>query len=67
MIDNWIKRNWKKANREPVKNVDLWQRLHSATQCHQIDWQWVKGHSGHAENEIADSLANQGVDSASEG
>ena len=66
-IDNWIKRNWKKANREPVKNVDLWQRLHSATQCHQIDWQWVKGHSGHAENEIADSLANQGVDSASEG
>ncbi len=63
-IDNWIKRNWKRANREPVKNVDLWQRLHSATQRHKIDWQWVKGHNGHAENEIADSLANQGVDSA---
>jgi ribonuclease HI len=62
-IDNWIKRGWKKANKEPVKNVDLWQRLHAATQRHQIDWQWVKGHSGHVENEIADSLANQGIDS----
>jgi len=61
-IENWIKRGWKTANKEPVKNVDLWQRLHTATQKHQIDWQWVKGHSGHAENEIADSLANQGID-----
>ncbi|RKZ91858.1 MAG: ribonuclease HI [Candidatus Parabeggiatoa sp. nov. 1] len=61
-IENWIKRGWKTANKQPVKNVDLWQRLHTATQKHQIDWQWVKGHSGHAENEIADSLANQGID-----
>lgn len=61
-IENWIKRGWKKANKEPVKNIDLWQRLHAATQKHQIDWQWVRGHSGHAENEIADKLANQGVD-----
>ncbi len=62
-IENWIKRDWKKADKEPVKNVDLWQRLHAAIQRHQIDWQWVKGHSGHTENEIADSLANQGVES----
>jgi len=62
-IENWIKRDWKKADKEPVKNVDLWQRLHAAIQRHQIDWQWVKGHNGHTENEIADSLANQGVES----
>jgi DNA polymerase-3 subunit epsilon len=62
-IKNWIKRGWKTANKAPVKNVDLWQRLHAVTQRHQIDWQWVKGHSGHTENEIADSLANQGIDS----
>ncbi|KHD08966.1 ribonuclease H [Candidatus Thiomargarita nelsonii] len=62
-IENWIRRDWKKADKEPVKNVDLWQRLHAAIQRHQIDWEWVKGHSGHTENEIADSLANQGVES----
>jgi len=61
-IENWIKRDWKKADKEPVKNVDLWQRLHAAIQRHQIDWQWVKGHNGHTENELADSLANQGVE-----
>ncbi len=62
-IDNWIQQNWKKSNEEPVKNADLWQRLYSATQHHKINWQWVRGHSGHVENEIADSLANQGIDS----
>lgn len=62
-IDNWIKRGWKTANKEPVKNVDLWQRLYTATQRHQIDWQWVKGHNGHIENEMADKLANKGIES----
>jgi len=62
-VENWIKRDWKTTDKEQVKNVDLWQRLHAATQNHQVDWQWVKGHSGHAENEIVDSLASQGIDS----
>ena len=62
-ITNWIARDWKTADKKPVKNVDLWQRLHTATQRHTIDWQWVKGHDGHIENEIADDLANQGVES----
>jgi ribonuclease HI len=62
-VENWIKRDWKTADKEPVKNADLWQRLHTATQTHQVEWQWVKGHSGHTENEIVDSLANQGIDS----
>ncbi len=61
-ITNWIERGWKTADKKPVKNVDLWQRLHTATQQHEIDWQWVKGHDGHVENEVADDLANQGVD-----
>ncbi len=62
-ITNWIERGWKTADKKPVKNVDLWQRLYTATQQHKIDWQWVKGHNGHVENEIADDLANQGVNS----
>jgi len=62
-ITNWMQRGWKTANKEPVKNVDLWKRLHNVTQKHQVDWQWIKGHSGHRENEIADDLANQGIDS----
>lgn len=59
---NWKKRNWKTASKQPVKNVDLWQRLDSATQGHDIDWHWVKGHSGHPENERADELANEAID-----
>lgn len=61
-IDNWKKRGWKTANKKPVKNVDLWQQLDAEIQQHTIDWQWVKGHSGHRENEIADQLANKGID-----
>jgi len=61
-LPNWKKRNWKTAAKKPVKNVDLWQRLDSATQAHEIDWHWVKGHSGHDENELADQLANEAVD-----
>ncbi len=59
---NWKKRGWLTAARKPVKNADLWQRLDDACQDHEIEWCWVKGHSGHRENEIADALANQGVD-----
>ncbi|WP_105200561.1 MULTISPECIES: ribonuclease HI [unclassified Pseudoalteromonas] len=56
-IDNWKKRNWRTANKQPVKNVDLWQRLDAARTAHQVSWHWVKGHSGHDENEIVDDLA----------
>ena len=61
-MPNWKKRGWKTAAKKPVKNVDLWQRLDNVIDEHQIDWRWVKGHSGHRENEIADQLANQGID-----
>lgn len=61
-LPNWKKRGWKTAARKPVKNMDLWQKLDAAATRHRINWHWVKGHSGHRENEIADSLANIGVD-----
>jgi len=61
-IINWKKRNWKTAANKPVKNVDLWQRLESATSEHDVSWDWVRGHTGHVENEIADDLANKGID-----
>lgn len=61
-MDNWKSRGWKTAARKPVKNVDLWQRLDQAVSEHTIQWEWVKGHSGHPENELADALANQGID-----
>lgn len=61
-IVNWKKRGWKTANKKPVKNVDLWQSLDEEIQAHNIEWKWVKGHSGHRENEIADDLANLGID-----
>ncbi|CZF80439.1 Ribonuclease HI [Grimontia celer] len=56
-IHNWKKRGWKTADRKPVKNADLWQRLDTETQRHTVDWQWVKGHAGHPENERCDELA----------
>ncbi|MGV6807111.1 MAG: ribonuclease HI [bacterium] len=59
---NWKKRNWKSASKKPVKNQDLWRDLDALQQKHKVSWHWVKGHSGHRENEIADKLANKGID-----
>ena len=56
-IKNWQKNNWKTSAKKPVKNVDLWKALYEQTQRHEINWKWVKGHSGHAENERCDDLA----------
>jgi ribonuclease HI len=61
-LPNWKKRGWKTAAKKPVKNKDLWQQLESAAARHKITWHWIKGHSGHPENDIADSLANRGID-----
>ena len=61
-MPNWKARGWKTACKKPLKNVDLWQQLDQLVELHTIDWQWVKGHSGHTENEIADQLANRGID-----
>ena len=60
-LPQWKKRGWKTADKKPVKNVDLWQRLEAAASAHQVDWQWVRGHDGHAENERADQLAREGM------
>ena len=56
-VKGWKARGWKTASREPVKNVDLWQRLDSAAAAHKVDWRWVRGHDGHVENERVDKLA----------
>ena len=61
-IHNWKKNGWKTANKKPVKNKELWENLDSLTKSHTIDWQWIKGHSGHPENERADTLANLAID-----
>lgn len=61
-IEGWKKRGWRSASKKPVMNVDLWQQLDVLVQPHEISWQWVKGHSGHPENELADQLANKGID-----
>jgi ribonuclease HI len=61
-MPDWKKRGWKTAAKKPVKNVELWQRLDTATNSHQIKWHWVKGHSGDEGNEVADALANQAID-----
>lgn len=61
-MDNWKRRGWRTADRRPVKNEDLWRRLDAAARRHQVQWHWVKGHSGHRENELADELANQAID-----
>lgn len=61
-LPNWKKRGWKTSNKKPVKNVELWQLLEAEVLRHHITWHWVKGHSGHLENDIADELANLGID-----
>ena len=58
----WKKQGWKKTNRHAVKNIDLWQQLDGQINHHRVSWHWVKGHSGHPENEIADQLANRAID-----
>jgi ribonuclease HI len=63
-IHSWKVRGWTTADRKPVKNVDLWQRLDALREVHQVDWRWVKGHAGDPGNERADALANRGVDEA---
>jgi ribonuclease HI len=60
-IEGWKRRGWQTADRKPVKNVDLWQRLDAARSVHQVTWHWLRGHAGHAENEHADALARQGM------
>jgi len=61
-IHGWKARGWKTAAKEPVKNADLWRALDEARDRHQVKWLWVRGHSGHVENERADELARRGVD-----
>ena len=58
----WKARGWMTADKKPVKNQDLWQRLDTAVAKHDVEWHWVRGHTGHAENELADQLANKGID-----
>ena len=61
-MSDWKRRGWKTADRKPVKNVDLWQRLDDLVGKHRVSWHWVRGHTGHVDNERADSLANQAID-----
>ena len=61
-IHNWKKRDWRGANKKPVKNIDLWKKLDELRDEHNIKWNWVKGHSGDPGNETADMLANRGID-----
>lgn len=60
-IHGWKRNGWRTADRKPVKNAELWQRLDEATQRHEVTWHWVKGHSGHPQNERADALAREGM------
>jgi ribonuclease HI len=60
-IKNWKTRGWKTADKKPVKNQELWQRLETAANAHHVKWHWLRGHTGHAENERADELAREGM------
>jgi ribonuclease HI len=60
-LRNWLKNGWKTADKKPVKNIDLWQRLEAAIEAHQVQWRWIKGHAGHPENERADALARGAI------
>ncbi len=62
-IQNWKKNNWKTSSKKEVKNIELWQKLDQLMSYHQVKWNWVKGHSGDPGNEVADLLANKGIDS----
>ena len=66
-IHSWKRRGWLTADKQPVKNVDLWKTLDELASAHEIDWRWVKGHAGHPGNERADQLANQGIDELQRG
>lgn len=66
-MPNWIRRGWKTAAGEPVKNQDLWQRLSAANARHQVQWRWVRGHSGHVDNERVDQLARTAAERVREG
>ena len=61
-LSNWKAHNWRTASKKPVQNVELWKQLDVLVSQHSVEWSWVKGHSGHTENEIADQLANLGID-----
>ena len=61
-LPGWKRNQWRTAAKKPVKNADLWQELDSLAQKHQVDWRWVKGHSGDEGNDIADALANEGIE-----
>ncbi len=61
-LANWKRRGWRTADKKPVKNADLWQELDAERNRHEVQWRWVRGHAGDANNELADALANQGVD-----
>ena len=62
----WKQNGWRTAKKEPVKNDDLWRLLDQLASIHQITWHWVKGHSGHVENELVDALANKGIEALSQ-
>ena len=62
-MPGWKRKNWKTSDGKAVKNVDLWQRLDAARLRHEVEWRWVRGHNGDAGNELADQLANQGIES----
>lgn len=59
---DWKKKNWHKSNKKPIKNLDLWQILDHEASRHRIVWHWIRGHSGHLENDLADKVANQAID-----
>jgi ribonuclease HI len=61
-LSNWKKNGWKTAAKKPVKNEDLWKQLDNLVEQHDVTWEWVKGHSGHVENERVDQLANEAID-----
>jgi len=64
-IEGWKRNQWRTSAKKPVKNQDLWQMLDELTRRHDVTWEWVKGHSGHPDNELADALANRGIDELS--